>query len=60
VTRDPHLLFGAIKELSELLDEQCEDPGLTTFILAIDALAQRGFEETWRREHGLPVATVVD
>lgn len=42
----PH--FDAIKDQVRLLDERCEDPGLTSFILAIEALAQSGFEQCER------------
>ena len=42
------LLFDAILDQVRLLDERCEDPVLTSFILAIGALAKRGFEEAWR------------
>ena len=39
------LLFEAVKDQARMLDERCTDPALTSFILAIDALAQRGFEQ---------------
>jgi hypothetical protein len=39
------LLFDAVKDQCRILDQRCEDPGLTTFILAIEALAQSGFEQ---------------
>jgi hypothetical protein len=42
------LRFDAIKDQVRLLDERCEDPALTSFILAIEALAQSGFEKCVR------------
>jgi hypothetical protein len=42
------LIFDAIKDQLRILDERCEDPALTTFILAIDALSQNGFDECER------------
>ena len=45
------LRFDAIKDQVWLLDERCADPALTSFILAIDALAQRGFDECVRHTH---------
>jgi hypothetical protein len=38
------LLFAAIQELNDKLDEACTDPALTTYILAIRHLSQRGFD----------------
>ena len=42
------LLFDAVIEQVKLLDEQSEDSGLTHFTLAIEALAQRGYDEIER------------
>lgn len=44
----PQLMFGAIVELVDLLDEACSDPAPNAFILAIRAIAQRGFDQTSR------------
>ena len=42
------LLFDAVIEQAKLLDEQSTDPALTHFTLAIEALAQRGYDRIER------------
>jgi hypothetical protein len=46
------LLFDAVKDQCRILEQRCEDPGLTTFILAIESIAQSGFEKCTKLADG--------